>query len=187
MSVFCFDFAGCGMSEGEYISLGWHERDDLEIVVEFLRKVKSKFSTIGLWGRSMGAVTALMYAEKDLSIGGMVLDSPFSDLKLLIKDLAKSKSNYPSFLVSGAMKFVKKSVKKRAGFDFTTVKPIAHVDHCFIPALFGIAKDDELVPPEHHGELLYQKYAGDKNIVHFEGGHNGYRPSFFMDSAAIFF
>jgi hypothetical protein len=37
----------------------------------------------------MGAVTALMYAEKDLSIAGMVLDSPFSDLKLLVKDLAR--------------------------------------------------------------------------------------------------
>ena len=34
ISVLTFDFAGCGMSEGEYISLGWHERDDLEIVIE---------------------------------------------------------------------------------------------------------------------------------------------------------
>ena len=34
VSVFTFDFAGCGMSEGEYISLGWHERDDLELVIE---------------------------------------------------------------------------------------------------------------------------------------------------------
>ena len=38
----------------------------------------------------MGAVTALMYSERDLNIGGMVLDSPFSDLKLLVKDLAKT-------------------------------------------------------------------------------------------------
>jgi hypothetical protein len=37
-------------------------------------------STIGLWGRSMGAVTALMYADYDPSIGGLVLDSPFSNL-----------------------------------------------------------------------------------------------------------
>jgi alpha/beta superfamily hydrolase len=37
MSLFCFDFAGCGMSEGDFISLGWHERDDLEIVIDYLR------------------------------------------------------------------------------------------------------------------------------------------------------
>jgi hypothetical protein len=29
ITLFCFDFAGCGKSEGDYISLGWHERDDL--------------------------------------------------------------------------------------------------------------------------------------------------------------
>ena len=34
ISVFTFDFAGCGMSDGEYISLGWHERDDLELVID---------------------------------------------------------------------------------------------------------------------------------------------------------
>ena len=38
-------------------------------------------STIGLWGRSMGAVTALMHADRDPSIAAMVLDSPFTTLK----------------------------------------------------------------------------------------------------------
>jgi alpha-beta hydrolase superfamily lysophospholipase len=117
---------------------------------------------IGLWGRSMGAVTALMYSERDLSISGMVLDSPFSDLKVLVKDIAKNYSKIPSLLISGALKFVKHSVKKRAGFDLVTVKPIAHVEHCYVPALFGIAIDDELIPPAHHGEALYLKYAGEK-------------------------
>ena len=36
-SVFSFDFAGCGQSEGEYISLGWYEKDDLQAAVEQLR------------------------------------------------------------------------------------------------------------------------------------------------------
>jgi hypothetical protein len=84
------------------------------------------------------------------------------------------------------MHMVQNSVKKRAGFDISTVKPIAHVDHCFIPALFGVASDDELVPPAHHGEPLYAKYAGDKNIIHFTGGHNGERPQSFLDTAAKF-
>jgi len=29
ITLFCFDWAGCGKSEGEYISLGWHEKDDV--------------------------------------------------------------------------------------------------------------------------------------------------------------
>lgn len=80
ITLFCFDFAGCGQSEGEYISLGWYERDDLAIIVEHLRKER-RVSTIGLWGRSMGAVTSLLHGDRDPSIGGMVLDSPFSNMK----------------------------------------------------------------------------------------------------------
>lgn len=49
MTLFCFDFAGCGLSGGDYISLGWYERDDVELVVDWLRK-SDRVSTIGLWG-----------------------------------------------------------------------------------------------------------------------------------------
>ena len=69
ITFFAFDFAGCGRSEGEYISLGWYERDDVACVIEYLRKT-NKVSTIGLWGRSMGAVTAIMYGDRDPTIAG---------------------------------------------------------------------------------------------------------------------
>jgi pimeloyl-ACP methyl ester carboxylesterase len=57
----CFDFSGSGLSEGEYVSLGYYESDDVEAVVSHLRRSKG-FTEIALWGRSMGAVTALLYA-----------------------------------------------------------------------------------------------------------------------------
>ena len=77
ITVFCFDFSGSGQSEGDYISLGWWEREDVNCIVKYLRKF-GRTSTIGLWGRSMGAVTALLHADRDPSIAGLVLDSPFS-------------------------------------------------------------------------------------------------------------
>ena len=46
------------MSEGDSISLGWYEKDDISTVMDLLRKV-SYVRNIGLWGRSMGAATAL--------------------------------------------------------------------------------------------------------------------------------
>jgi alpha/beta superfamily hydrolase len=88
MTLFCFDFAGCGMSEGEYISLGWYEREDLSLIIDYLR-ANRRVSAIGLWGRSMGAVTALLHGDRDPTIAGMILDSPFSNLKLLTVELAK--------------------------------------------------------------------------------------------------
>lgn len=36
--------------------------------------------SIGLWGRSMGASTSILYAAKDTSISALCLDSPFYNL-----------------------------------------------------------------------------------------------------------
>ena len=35
--LFAFDFSGCGQSEGEYISLGWWEIQDVKCVIERLK------------------------------------------------------------------------------------------------------------------------------------------------------
>jgi len=37
ITLFCFDFPACGMSEGDYISLGWYEKDEIHIIIDYLR------------------------------------------------------------------------------------------------------------------------------------------------------
>ncbi len=49
INIFVFDFAGCGLSEGEYISLGWHEKSDLKIIIDFVERIPG-VCKIGLWG-----------------------------------------------------------------------------------------------------------------------------------------
>ena len=61
LEVFCFDFAGCGRSDGEKISLGYFEKKDLKACVEHLRE--NHYTRIGLWGRSMGAATTILYSS----------------------------------------------------------------------------------------------------------------------------
>ena len=185
ITFFAFDFSGCGRSEGEYISLGWYETEDVQSVIEFLRKT-NKVSTIGLWGRSMGAVTALMYGVRDPSIAGLVLDSSFSSLKVLIEELVKEKVSLPNFVVNQASKLVKSTIEKKAHFNLDDIEPIKFAETCFIPALFCHANGDSFVK-KHHCEDLYKIYPGDKNVIYVEGDHNTARPRFFRDSASIFF
>jgi len=184
VTLFTFDFSGCGMSAGDYISLGWHEKEDLAMIVDFLRATNT-VSCIGLWGRSMGAVTALMHADRDPSIACMVLDSPFTSLVTLAEELAAKHSNLPGFILKGALALVRSSIKKRANFDITLLRPIDHVGQTFIPALFGAAKQDDFVKPKHSQEL-FAAYAGDKNIVYMDGDHNSPRPHSFHDAVALF-
>ncbi|RVW55483.1 hypothetical protein CK203_075273 [Vitis vinifera] len=99
ITVFTLDFSGSGLSGGEHVTLGWHEKDDLKAVVDHLR-ADGNVSLIGLWGRSMGAVTSLMYGAEDPSIAGMVLDSPFSDLVDLMMELVDTyKFRLPKFTI----------------------------------------------------------------------------------------
>jgi len=58
----------------------------LNLVVEYLRS-KGETSTIGIWGRSMGAVTALLYIKNDPTIAAILVDSPFASLSLLADEL----------------------------------------------------------------------------------------------------
>jgi pimeloyl-ACP methyl ester carboxylesterase len=62
---------GSGLSDGKWVTLGAHEVDDLAVVIDHLR-TQGGVSSIGLWGRSMGAVTALLYSARDPDIAGMV-------------------------------------------------------------------------------------------------------------------
>lgn len=134
----------------------------------------------------MGAVTAIMYGDRDPSIAGMVLDSPFSSLKTLVEELVKDKVNLPNFVINQALKLVKSTVQKKAHFKLDDIEPIKFAERCFIPALFVAANNDNFVKP-HHAKILHDIYPGDKNLVNIEGDHNSHRPRFFKDSATIFF
>ena len=87
-TLLAFDFSGSGLSEGEYVSLGFFEREDLKVVIEYLR-ASGRVSRVALWGRSMGAATSLMHGDRDPSIAAMVLDSPFADLTQLAEEMVR--------------------------------------------------------------------------------------------------
>lgn len=186
ITVFTLDFSGSGLSGGEHVTLGWNEKDDLRAVVEYLR-TDGNVSLIGLWGRSMGAVTSLMYGAEDPSIAGMVLDSPFSDLVDLMMELVDTyKIRLPKFTVKFAIQYMRRVVLKKAKFDITELNTIKVAKSCFVPVLLGHAVDDDFIQP-HHSDRVFDAYMGDKNIIKFEGDHNSPRPQFYFDSISIFF
>ncbi|KAB2062028.1 hypothetical protein ES319_A10G126000v1 [Gossypium barbadense] len=159
ITVFTLDFSGSGLSGGEHVTLGWNEKDDLKAVVDYLR-ADGNVSLIGLWGRSMGAVTSLMYGAEDPSIAGIVLDSPFSDLVELMLELVDTyKFRLPKFTVKFAIQFMRKSIQKKAKFDITGLNTIKVAKSCFVPALFGHAIGDDFIRP-HHSDRIFEAYMG---------------------------
>ena len=108
----------------------------------------------------MGAITAIMHGDRDPSIAGMILDSPFATLRKVAEELTKRHTYIPGFLTSFGLMFIRKSIKSKAKFNIDDLNPIDHVDKTFIPAFFIHAKDDDFILP-HHSKDLSKKYAGD--------------------------
>lgn len=185
ISVVCFDFSGSGMSGGEFTSLGYYERDDLRCVIEHLREQRG-FTRIGVWGVSMGASTALMHAARDPMLAGVVADSPFSDLRTLIRELCAKWVPLPWALLSGVMCVVRRSIQKKALFDIYDVAPHEHMANCHVPVYFLHGDKDDFISPKHSEELR-RCCGGDADLlkVH-EGTHNSSRPLETMARAALF-
>lgn len=185
INLFVFDFAGCGLSEGEYISLGYREKDDVELIVDFIEKIP-RTGKIGLWGRSMGAATSLIFNSIDNRIIATVYDSPFSEFTKLSKELSKKHANIPNFLASFALTFIRSSIKDRNGLDIYKLNPIKNAEKVKIPGFFIHAMNDELIALEHTLSI-FEVYKGEKSLNICEGGHNSTRQKHLLEKVAEFF
>lgn len=186
ITVFCLDLSGSGKSDGEYISLGYHEQEDVRIVVQHLRN-SGLVSAIGLWGRSMGAATVVLRAAEDPALAACVMDSPFCDFPMVAEEVISSGTlGLPAFVLRLALQAVRAEVRSRANFDILELVPVRKAPSATVPALFAAAEDDTFVMP-HHAEALHDAWGGsDRELVHFTGGHDGERPWCFLDRAGDF-
>ncbi len=80
VALISFDFIGCGNSDPGYLTYGINESADAEIVLREAYKYLN-VEKLTVWGRSMGAVTAINFTVKNPKIvGKLILDSPFRHL-----------------------------------------------------------------------------------------------------------
>ena len=189
INLFVFDFAGSGLSEGEYISLGYHESDDVGNVIDFLEKIPG-VGKIGIWGRSMGAATGMIYGHRDKRIRAMCLDSPFADFERLAKELTKKNLsfNLPGFIIGGMLSIVRGTILKKNGLDIDKLKPIDVASKTTQPIIFVHAIKDELIDVKHSMDL-FNMYGGQQKSLKCceNGGHNSKRDSSIIKMIGDFF
>lgn len=180
--VVCFDAIGCGMSDGEYVSLGYYETGDTEFLIKYLQDTYH-FGPFVLWGRSMGAATSLMIDNP--AVVGIVSDSAFTSVRNMVKAIARQ-HHIGTVFMKPTLWMLKGKVEEKAGFDFNTVSPINVVPNRKTPIIFAQATDDKLIPFEHC-EQLYEAYGGsEKRLIKLTGGHNGRRPLEFIRDGVKF-
>jgi pimeloyl-ACP methyl ester carboxylesterase len=175
MNLCCFDFAGSGHSEGKYTTLGLRESEDCRVVVETLMRTLGQRKFV-LWGRSMGAVAAILYAAgKQPHIKSLVLDSPFSDVEQMVRDAGNSYISLGEYLALFLFSMVKNDIKKHIGQDLSTFQPIKFCQLCEAPCVFIVGKSDPLVPPERVQQMLEAYKGQPKDLMVIEGSHSSGR------------
>ncbi|EKX42267.1 hypothetical protein GUITHDRAFT_111828 [Guillardia theta CCMP2712] len=176
VSVFSLDFSGCGLSDGDLVSLGFFEQDDLSCALEYLANDPNTTS-VAIWGRSMGAVVALLVAgsEQFKGIACLILDSPYSSLQQLLEQLAHKYIPQVPLL----------PYDKKANYDLFDVETTSPASRCRMPALFAHAKDDQLIPATH-SKLLMDAYAGEKELLELDGDHNSAREGEYLKKVSSY-
>ena len=172
-----FDFSGCGNSEGEWVTLGWKEKDDLHSVLQYLES-EGKTNKVVLWGRSMGAATVLLYDQQfPLPVTAFVLDSGFSDMESVATNLIQKMGMPVEFfpmLWPGVCEAVNQAT---GGLDLYTLRPVDCCADKTQPVLFIHGSEDELIP-KNNTVRNFEKYGGvDKDVIYCSGTHNDFRSS----------
>ena len=172
MTLCAFDFSGSGQSQGEYVSFGYFEQRDVHTVVEYLRG-KRLVTDVVLWGRSMGAVAALLYASSHHFIRCVVADSPFLNFKDLCLKVIES-YHIPHFLSGYMVNRLRAYILEKAGFHIEEVDTLRAVSQCSMPLIFIHSCQDRLVDIDQ-SRRLFEACKGESTFLEVQGSHNAMR------------
>ena len=142
-NVLMFDFRGHGMSDGDYISMGWYEKNDIIGAVNYL-KTRNDVDPDKIYGLgfSMGAA-AMVFAQEEKSVfNALALESLYPSLYTSTHRRFQTIYGLPKFPFATAMTLVGGAVLDLNGFDVTPAKSLEKID---IPVLLiHDSKDDTL-------------------------------------------
>eukprot|EP01017_Pseudomicrothorax_dubius_P037232 TRINITY_DN5430_c0_g2_i1.p1 TRINITY_DN5430_c0_g2~~TRINITY_DN5430_c0_g2_i1.p1 ORF type:complete len:434 (-),score=52.28 TRINITY_DN5430_c0_g2_i1:126-1427(-) len=183
ISVCGFDFSGCGHSQGEYITLGWKEKEDLAKIFEHVKRL-NRYKSIIVWGRSMGGATTLFFASRcrDPMLKMIILEAPYASLESCALNQAKKVvGNLPEFLVKGYLAFVDETIQimtqglnpkdPKAGMSLYEMKTVDIADRILVPAYYGVGDQDDLTPPRDVKSIFDNHFGGPKYFRIYKGGH----------------
>jgi len=147
-----FDFRGHGMSDGNYTSLVYFERNDLLAALDWLRT--RGIERVGLYGLSMGGAIALATASLSPMVVGVVSDCAFAELWHVVRHGA-SKRGIPGIFASlvGWLVVLMASLRLRANlFSADPIRAVSRIAPR--PVLLMHAENDDDAPVSE-GRRLY--------------------------------
>lgn len=169
-NVIVYSYRGMPGSDRATITMGLKEVNELQAAIAFARR-RIPNARIGLLGYSMGAAVSMLGAAGEPSVEALVLDSPFADLRQLLRQHIRRATLMPGgpfVLLIGAW------LRARTGARIAECAPILALSALESRPLFFIHGGADTVVPVQHSRRLYEAYRGPREIWIEQGApHTG--------------
>lgn len=169
-NVFCPDCKSHGESKGKTIGMGYFEKNDLKKWVEFLIAKFGESTQIAIFGWSMGAAIANLYAGENTC----------SNVKCVISDCSYTNAYYEfkailkqyKALVQPTLFLLNQGAKMYGEFNLKDVDVEKAVKNSNVPILFIHGEKDTLVPCYMSERLYNVKVKSDKKLEIFKNAEH---------------
>jgi len=158
-NVLTFDMRGHGESDGDHISAGLYEKNDLLGAIDYIRG-RGCESKIGILGFSMGAAVCLMTAPESEEIDAVVADAAYADIVSIIESEFAERSDLPRFFIP----IILSMTRNIYDVDFTAIKPEEAVKETSVPVFIIHGEQDDTVPVEHAYRLKEASQNPDSRL-----------------------
>lgn len=167
------DMRAHGNSEGKYIGMGWLDRKDMLLWIDYVLSLDNN-SQIVLYGESMGGATVMMTSGEDLpsNVKAIVEDCGYTSVQEMFEAQLYERFGLPSFPILNAAEIV---TNIRAKYNFHEASALEQVKKSKTPILFTHGGNDTYVPTE----MVYRLYEAancEKDILIIDGAGHGSAP-----------
>ena len=162
------DLRGHGFSEGDYIGMGWDDREDIIQWIDYLLS-KDPHASIILYGVSMGGATVMDVAGEKLphQVKAIIEDCGYTS----VWDIFKAHIDMNNIESEVALHMASLVTKIRAGYYLEDVRPIEQVKKSQTPMLFIHGDDDCFVPYYMLDELYNAANCKKEKLIIKGAGH----------------
>lgn len=167
------DMRAHGNSEGKYIGMGWLDRKDMLLWIDYVLSLDSN-SQIVLYGESMGGATVMMTSGEDLpsNVKAIVEDCGYTSVQEMFEAQLYERFGLPSFPILNVAELV---TDIRAKYNFHEASALEQVKKSKTPILFTHGGNDTYVPTK----MVYRLYEAancEKDILVIDGAGHGSAP-----------
>jgi fermentation-respiration switch protein FrsA (DUF1100 family) len=159
-NVITYSYRGYPGSDRAPITMGVREVQELQAVIALARK-RVKGARIGLLGYSMGAVVSLLGAAGEPGVEALVLDSPFSDLRRVLRENIRRRLHLPG---TPFVWMVGLWLRWRTGARLSESSPESVLSALEPRPLFFIHGGADEMTAVHHSRQLHDAYRGPREI-----------------------